>query len=332
MTSQAFITRPTLVPPPAGHEATEVDQLWEEIGHFLNCTLDVQYPDASKSKEKADKGEAATVVATITNEAPSAPDVPYIVFRGIRLDVLPLRVNKRQPSWAGSSKTEFRRTKEEPREDPSDAVLSWPDGKPLSPSLPGATLLPGESVRFRMEVPTADLPYFDYRLMAQLSWPHFSSPSRRLKPPAELVRPPMVRSLRSFNELRLHSPLLGTLRVFPEFNSHTSAEDLRPIRNAITNELPHIHALRRRLDVLGADAPHESIEKLARRASDYLLSVHEACSLLDRGLATTVVEEIRGGIQAFEKVRVAANEVNTLTEQIMDSNGVSDEEAAYLYR
>ena len=332
LTTQTHITRPTLVPSPADREPTEVDRVWQEIGGYLHCTLDVQEANVPERKTKGAKDPAATVVAVASNDAPTGPGMPHIVFHGVRLQVLPLRVTKRLPAWAKSPKAELQATEDESQPDPPDLTLLWPDGEMLTMSPPGETLRPGDSIRFQMEVPAADLPYFDYRLTAQLSWAHFASPSPLLQPPEESARPPIVQSLQAFNELRLHTPLLGMLKVFPEFTKDTSVDDLSPIRGAITDQLPRVHALRRRLLALGDEAPHEDFERLVDLASDYLLHIHEACGLLDRGLATAVIDEIRAGIQAFEEVRVTANEVNLLTEEVLARHGVSDDEVAYLYR
>jgi hypothetical protein len=147
-----------------------------------------------------------------------------------------------------------------------------------------------------------------------------------------MVRPPILRSLRSFNELRLHALLLSTLKVFPTFTRDTSIDELRPIRSAITDQLPHVHKLRRQLDALAEEAPHEGVERLLRLASEYLLHVYEAYGLLDRGLPTAAGRDIRAGIQAFEAVRVTANNVNALTEKVLARHGFSDDEVTYIYR
>ena len=325
MTTQDFTTRPTLVPSTVEASPTELDVLWRDLGGLLTCSIDVSEMTASRGR----KQHTVTVVAT--NGAPSSPDSLRVVFRGVGLEVVPLRPQGRVPAWADAISGTLDADRDH-TQDPPDDVIPWPEASPRSVYLPGEVLYPGDSIRYEFRVPAADIPYYDYRLTAGLSWRHLFWNTTQFSAPDEIARGPFLQTLKTFNDLGIHTPLLSLLKVLPEFSATTSEEDVAPFRQQVMAVLPSIHVLRSTLLKWQETAPADDLGALLGKAADYMSSLEEACGFLHGGLNTGKVEELRAGIQSLEIARRTANELNETTERAIATYGAGDEEVGYRYR
>ncbi len=325
MTTQDISTRPSLVPSTAEASPTELELLWRELGHHLTCSIEVSEVAQSRGR----KQHTVTVVAA--NEAPALPDSLRIVFQGVGLEVVPRRPQGRVPAWADSISSR-RSAEREQAADPPDDVIPWPDASPRAVYVPGEVLYPGDTVRYEFRVPTVDIPYFDYRLTAGLSWQHLFWSTNRFSAPDEIARAPFLQAFKSLNELDVHAPLLSLLKAFPTLSRKTSAEDVAPFLQATMTVLPHVHVLRSALLNRQETAPTNDIRELLGLAADYTISIEEACGLLHGGLTSGKIEEIRVGVQALDAARLAANAVNASTEKLLAAHGIGDEEVGYRYR
>jgi len=145
----------------------------------------------------------------------------------------------------------------------------------------------------------------------------------------------LVDYIKFTNSLEIHKWLDEVLKKIPEPGSTTTLAEVEKTQNKIDEVVNEIKDIQKRVSYLFSEIGKEHRDEIAlilKIVREYLTTTLEQCVSIKESIGAPVSTSSNSLKNSIRVLEAAASNVNLKIEEMMEENGISDQNAGYTYR